>query len=880
MNKHQIIFTSCMRGINGVNDGQQIFSYDADFKDSKSEDVRSLFTYQTPALEVGVVMSEEIALIMPKSFIFRKLNNGTCAVTLNTYLGRDYMGSAGRFGNSLSHSIICDEAEYTSYPCEFYGSEMLRDSMAYEEVNNPKIPSFLPTPELLRGYRVDIDNVIEFLGEDDRMDIFKNMLHAMLSFESERKRIVMCDKADNIIMWIAALEYTLPLKIALNINFTTYEYDPSLSRSQICGVVPNGTKYNFEAYESLQSHFVFDLYRNDTVDFNIKGDFYDFIEVAMSFSHDILKSFHEFLINSYSYSKADLDYYNAYSLYKLRKDGILEINRESFANAVSFADKFADDGEKIALIEQLLFEKDKILTFDNNYSLEVFRYIIGSYGFLSALMQEQTKSAVIERILNSFLGTEISKEEFTSFYTGLEELCNAAGISIAAELMNEDNQQKIFGVIKHDVSNWKLAFIIKVLCDYVKVKTTPAEELYVEHPIGNLYAGIVQSVYSINENNGFYVVTRILEEFSNDHEYLTNIALNLDGVMSDLTSGEAAARSLWQCFYQVAAKSQYENRNAVFTILNGYNRREQMYGLFKSLLNRNPGSTDGDILFREHFESFVAFNQNYSQEYLPQILGAYYDNVKSTRNRDITPIENELLGIIHQNKLDVPFVDELIGNITKKIPLERPSKENTQIVMTIFEYNFDYPRQAISGKVFLICVGMNIEKIKSNKDLQPVMAKLERLVDDKKVNLLGLTEKDADNYLEWIVPYITNSCQTSNDLIKLYNLFDMSPRVSEMYIVMCAKDYLKQSKSDKDYNSFCEFLKFLFTVENTNGLKATGKVLHTLSKKKLELMDSDVKIFFGKDRNALHYWDEIKEISSSTNPLLKNIRNFVRRKRG
>jgi len=870
VSKHQIIYTSCMRGINGVNDGQQIFSYDADFKDGKSEAIRSLFSYQTPTLEAGVVMSEEIALTMPKSFIFRKLDNGTCAVTLNTYLGRDYMGSAGRFGNSLSHSIICDEAEYTRYPCEFYGSEMLRDSMPYEEVNNPETPNFLPTPELIRGYRVDIDNVIEFLGEDDRMGIFGNMLHAMLSFESERKRIVICDKPDNIIMWIAALEYTLPLKIALNINFTTYEYDPSLSRSQICGVVPNGTKYNPGAYESLQSHFVFDLYRNDTVDFNIRGNFHDFIEVAMSVSHDVLKSFHEFLMNSYSYSNADLEYYNAYSLYKLRFDGILEINKESFVNAVSFADKFADDGEKIALIDKLLSEKDKILTFDNNYSLEFYGYIIGSYGFLPASMQEETKIAVVERILHSFLSEEISKEEFTNFYTGLEELCNTAGISIAAELMNEDNKQKIFGVIQHDVSNWKLAFIIKVLCDYVKVETTPADKLFIECPIGNLYAGIVQSVYNINENNGFYVVTRILEEFSNNYEYLTNIALNLDGVVLRLPSGEAAARSLWQCFYQIIAKSEYENRNAVFTILNGYNRMEQMYGLFESLLKSNPDSTYGDILFREHFKSFVTINQNYSQEYLPQILGVYYDHVKRSRNRDIAPIENELLGIIHQNKLDVPFVDELIGNITKKIPLERPSKENTETVKTIFDYNFNY-QQPISGKILLILVGMNIEKIKHNRDLQPVMAKVEMLVGDKKVNLLELTKKDANNYLEWIVPYITDSCKTSDDLIKLYNLFDMSPGLSEIYIVMCAKAYLKQSKSDKAYNSFCEYLKFLFTIKHTNGLVATGKVLRKLGKQKLKRMDIDVKIFFNKDRNALHYWERIKEISSPTNPLLEKV---------
>lgn len=44
-----------MRGINGVNDGQQVFSYDASFKDANNDEVKSLFSYQPPwPLESGV----------------------------------------------------------------------------------------------------------------------------------------------------------------------------------------------------------------------------------------------------------------------------------------------------------------------------------------------------------------------------------------------------------------------------------------------------------------------------------------------------------------------------------------------------------------------------------------------------------------------------------------------------------------------------------------------------------------------------------------------------------------------------------------------------------------------------------------------------------
>jgi hypothetical protein len=870
-----------MRGIDGVNDGQQIYSYDADFQDSKSQDVRSLFTYQTPALEAGVVMSEEIALTMPKAFIFRKLDNGTCAVTLNTYLGRDYMGSTGRFGNYLSHSIICSEEEYAYYPCEFYGSEMLRDSMTYEEVNNSEKPLYLPVPELLRGYYVNINSVIEFLGEDNRVDIFKNMLHAMLSFEREHKRLVICDDPDNIIMWIAALEYTLPLKLALNINFTTYDYDPSLSRSQICGVVPKGTKYSPEGYENLQSHFIFDIYRKDTVNFDNKGEFYDFIEVAMLFSYDILKDFHEFLVNSYSYSKASLEYYNAYSLYKLRSDGISGFDRQSFMNAVSFAEKFANVEEKVALTKQLLAEKDKIAKFDDEYSLEVFRYILGSYDFLSTSMQEKIKSFVIEKIFNSFRETGKSEKEFIKFYKNIGQLCDRSRISIDAGLIHEDNQQKILAAMQYDVSNWKLAFIITTLCSYVKDKAVPVNRLYdVESSVGRLYAGIVQSVYKTDGNNGYLVVTKILDEFSNNHEYLTNMALSLERVLLDLPSGEAAVRFMWKYFYNVIVTSQYENRNSIFTILNNCNRTDQMYGLFESLLNSNRDSINRDALFVEHYDHFVTNNSKYSKKYLPYILGTYYEYIKRSKNRDISQIEEKLFYIIHQNKLgDVPFVDELIDNIVNKIPIERPSKENYKIITDIFDYNFNYRRHGVRGKVLLIFVGMNIEKIKSHKDLRPAMEGIERIINGKKVDLFGLTEKDANNYLEWIVPYITDSCQTSNELIKIYELFNMSPRVSEIYMTMCAKDYLKQSKDINEHCSFYEFLKFLFTVGNVNEREATGRVLCKLNKQKLEIMDRKVKTIFFKDKKALRYWDEINEIALSTNPLLNSINNFLKRKK-
>jgi hypothetical protein len=314
MGKHQIIYTSCRRGINSVNDGQQIYSYDAAFGTRVSDSVKSLFAYQVPALPFGVVMTEELTPTMPQAFAYRRLPDNTCALALNTYLGRDYMGSAGRFGNHLSHAVICDEAELGHYPCEFYGSEALRERMAYAEVNSFDQPPFLPEPELAKGHMIDEESVLDFLNSGQRLTIYKKMLAAMLAYKKARKRVVICDAPDHIIRWIAALHYALPLEMALNVSFTTYEYDPSLSPFQICGVVPEGTRYSVA---NASAHFTFDFGQNVFPDIEAGGEFFDFIDMGMSLSLASLRDFHDFVRHRTSYRKADERYYQAYALYCL-----------------------------------------------------------------------------------------------------------------------------------------------------------------------------------------------------------------------------------------------------------------------------------------------------------------------------------------------------------------------------------------------------------------------------------------------------------------------------------------------------------------------------------------------------------------------------------
>lgn len=876
MSLHQIIYTSCMRGINGVNDGQQVFSYDASFKDANNDEVKSLFSYQPPALEPGVIMTEEIALTLPKSFTYRKLDNGACALALNTYLGRDYMGSAGRFGNHLSHVVIADESDMQNYPCEFYGSSLLRNHMEFEEVNNPNRPDFLPEPVLERGFTVDIDTVIDFLSVDDRIEIFKNMLHAVLAFETERKRVVICDEPENVILWIAAIEYALPLKTALGINFSTYDFDPSLSASQICGVIPKGTRYTAE---SQRLHFVFDLYQNSCAEFEKDELYFDFIDTSMSFSYDSLQDFHRFILEGYSYDKADEKMYAAYRLYSLLSDGISGLTENEIKAALDFASEYALPAEQLRILQILFEQKDYLLRTDIQSFLCVMRYAISKYEVLSEDYRTVIKNLMVDRVLYEFLNNESGESSFASFYDEVDSVCRDSGFSVATELMRKSNREKLFAVMHNDIATWKIAFIVKVVSTFVKDQRVSVNDFLIDAPLGQTYYGLVQAVYSKNAQNGFFLVTRILDEFSVDCSYLVNMALNIEGMLFDLPNGNQEVASMWKYFGQTMVKSQRDDFATAYSVLGSYQRYEQIYMLYSLAMSNATGIAESQHIFNEHYKAFVTRDRDYSQQYGDQILNDYYRRLESSDSESAYDAKLDLFSIVSSAKIDVPFAESLVKDIVKIIPFESPSRENSKLIQGAFEYLYNNLRKPVTGKLLLLVIAMVLEKCKKTSQLHDAFESLERLTANAKADMSRVTERSAERYFDWLLPEVCEICERTSDIESLYDLFEMPSDVASLFFTSCAKIYLKQSKGDKDYGIFCEFLGLVFKKGNSQIREEIGKVLCKLSKQKLSDLDESVKDVFHSDRTALRQWDEIKDVAESTSPILNNLSNLFKRKK-
>jgi hypothetical protein len=867
MGRHQIIYTSCKRGISGINDGQQIYSHDRSFPDPRSDDIKRLFAYQAPSLENGVVMSDEIVPLMPQSFSFRKLKDGALALSLNTYLGRDYMGGSGRFGNQLSHVVVFDRDELKTYPCDFYGGPLLRSGMNFDEVNDPNPPDYLPAPELTVGEVLNIGAVADFLNSGDRIEIYKKMLCCALSFKNSKKRVVICDERENVIMWIAALQYSLPLDLAVNLSFTTYAYDPALSAYQICGVIPEGTKYDSDQPEHGRQHFLFDMLNNVKPDLKAENDFLYFAGVSMSFSYESMAAFHRYLIDNYSYADADEQYYAAYTLYSIGTEGLGDLSLDEVEKAIAFCGEYAADQEKLKIISRLISDSKKMLKVDDQLFLTVFRFALISFQLLGPDIREKVRTMVVDRILSNFSAQEKTEAEFVSFFKAMDDTSGKSGIYFADELMRDSNRAKLFSVMQGDVPRWKISFILDILGDYVKLKKIPTGALVANSPVGEMFYGIVRSFYA---KNGEFIVSSILEQFSWDWEYLTNMALNLDGVLLGTPSGKLAAAHLWDTFYRLTAGSGAEIRMEISRMFADRKRYEQLFGFFSHALGTRKNVRDSRELLDEHIARFVNADDSYSGEYLQRALQAYYERVENGQPGEVSQAEDDLLKMILERKYEVPFFNDLADSVIARIPYKSPTMSISEL-LTAISPRIDEMSADGALKTRRLMAGALIEKTRLC-----IAERIKTGVPEGRINLRGMSSSELNSYLNWIVPHIYKSCRTSDDFKEIYSIFDMTNDSLLRYISICTEQAFDDIRTNNEYSGFCNFWRFLLS---TRSLEKTemARILGGLRRGKLKTLDEEVRRLWRGDKNVIRAWDEIYELTLSANPIIRTVTNIFRK---
>ncbi len=134
-------------------------------------------------------------------------------------------GQKHRPGNYIKQYLI---GNYVDYPCVLFGSSIWdahnhTENYYYHDNDEPLV--YLPEVDL-SGVEALItrEKVRDFI-QDGRVECVKNFVYVVISEMSksieDRNFLVIKDEPQNVEMWIAALEYSLPIYLAKQIPFST-----------------------------------------------------------------------------------------------------------------------------------------------------------------------------------------------------------------------------------------------------------------------------------------------------------------------------------------------------------------------------------------------------------------------------------------------------------------------------------------------------------------------------------------------------------------------------------------------------------------------------------------------------------------------------------
>lgn len=452
MKAQQVIYTSCKRGIERDSSGFQNYSYSKPVEEwiARGDSIGEVQSYEPPRRDglPALPTKEEAQTLYPRREYFGKLDgpDGLYAMAMCSYIGRDYPEGSVRGGNFLSHALLMPAADITEYPCTFIDSPSLMTWIDVERVRSGDKPDYLNAVDVQPNGWCSIDEVSRFLTEDDNEETFKLMLRCLLEREKNgmSRRIIIKDSAQHFALWVAALEYALPLKQALDWSFSFYEYDLSRTSADLIRAV-DGME---QSLDEMEYEFVFDMERGtmpsldddassgasfEDTDDTIASDFVDFVAETLQYVPDSLRDFHHYLSQT-SYASAGRGIYSAFAAYELEKSmtTLAECNARDLADCSAFLREHGTHEQRRVLFDILLAG-----LWEQELSDEDSKSIGGSLITLvqdDAQLQGYARQEIHDVLVSQLTTRGISERQYLQMHDLVPALPGGAGDGIDADV--------------------------------------------------------------------------------------------------------------------------------------------------------------------------------------------------------------------------------------------------------------------------------------------------------------------------------------------------------------------------------------------------------------------------------------------------------------
>ena len=875
MKAHQIIYTSCRRGISGSSSGFQVWSCDEElFKSGKVDSPRyqSYFPFETPK-------KPSIS-----AFGFRNVPDVGDVYCLNTRLKHDYAGEGTRAGNLLNHSICIEEQESSFYPAEVYGVSLFRTEMQDSEVNTPESPPFLPQLDVFGAGVITLEKISEWVLDGDRLEVLKMMFASLFEVCSNGKKLVVVDDESNVIRWIAALCYFLPLSLAKQISFLTYSDQADKGPAVIVGTGKEALS-NIPSY-SINSLIVFDILSNNVPKYEVGGAYIEFIE-SIELVPENIEKFTQFAENNFDLGFSLVDFDNAFSLYMLLNLEVADWSESAVHSGLQYAAESENAFLRRSLIETILNRRTEIQSVNAEEYYDILEFLINCWQDLTSDEREYVKDVAVQNLLAILQNSRCDDASFIEDFKRITASCADVGLNIFDIIGNEENSTRLFCnpsiVINDQILNaLALALTEYLLKNNIEVQLIAFDEFY-----GRLYKKIICSVTADRSVSALGIAQRIVASSAGSCSFALNVAFTLGQALEQQNASSEIALGVtldafWDTTLDCLAACKLADRFWIVNRLIDLSTVDpSRYALVSAFFNKSvsQGANDQEAfsMFGKVVEGLGASTNQQSDNCFAEVGAHYVASLSAVSDENVTSIAREALRVSLKSQVYAPFLADLASLASQEMSFSRLCESDLQLVRCLEENLNITQRSSFSGNVALLALATRFkEAAKSGKvgDIYSVFMGLEG-----RLNLCGLENGEVKDYAKSISKYAVRVIQTLCGYEDFFNAFNATPEsdlilFEELYD-KAVKLYIKHDSIDSllalnalavltnssSYNKICS--------KHLGSLKAE-KILDQIDPKTQNVINREL----GRDSANRRCWKGIVDssVKRSTKPLLSHFR--------
>ena len=509
------IYGSLPKGIDSDKAGYQYYSYTPGFKAlfANSQDKKSKFegSYNPPKtyreynkyVEIPVetrnpnTFADAVAQEHPNAFTyyFDEFDGVKKACFIyGKNLGMDWTGN--RPNPVFLVSTICDLDDVRKYPIKYCTSPSVccdvKRTEFYREDGSAPTPAMLTNLPNLDSddaalniahkaafSSVTLSVVQQFLSKGNNIDVFCQMLYSLMKKKdgNEKSTILLADKKENMVLWIAALSYAFPIENTIDFTFTTYAYDRYTcdfngifrrKSNNVLDETEEPTPYNFSDLVNKYAVYDFDEDYFDTDDDVSDMGFFTLIQSAYTLgAYQKLEEFMGFIQDETSYKGMGTEYIDGYNLYRIVQNKMNLLSFEEVKKATAFAKKYADKTNQKLLLEQLLGGYAAFID-----EAEIGQFLADYINFCDANgveRKENSTSSFFDSMIKS-VETLNDPAAFTKQGNFTINICSYAPGELEIAIVKELGFDKI-NELSGNIPEWKAAYLRTAVCKYVAKET-------------------------------------------------------------------------------------------------------------------------------------------------------------------------------------------------------------------------------------------------------------------------------------------------------------------------------------------------------------------------------------------------------------------------